>query len=106
MHGERYVFCATVRQELLPARALPGALPSGVRTFLPPSPFRASARQARESSPYRGAEVRRPAVVWLVATNDYPIDGLTNLRIDGSEIMEGNPDINSSIRKSGNSSLS
>ena len=39
MHGERYIFCATIRQELLPARALPGALPSGVRTFLPPPPF-------------------------------------------------------------------
>ena len=37
-----------------PDRALPGALPFGVRTFLPPSrPSGASARQARWNAPYR-----------------------------------------------------
>ena len=35
---ERYIFCATIPSGY-PARALPGALPSGVRTFLPRSRF-------------------------------------------------------------------
>ena len=37
--GGRYIFCATGPSGC-PARELPGALPSGARTFLPPSPFR------------------------------------------------------------------
>jgi hypothetical protein len=44
--GGRYIFCATSPSGC-PDRALPGALPCGVRTFLPPSrPPGASARQA------------------------------------------------------------
>src|SRR5688572_19377095 len=34
-HSGRYLFCATIPSSC-PARALPGALPFGVRTFLPP----------------------------------------------------------------------
>jgi len=34
----RYFFCATGPSSC-PARELPGALPFGARTFLPPSPF-------------------------------------------------------------------
>src|SRR5215210_2430338 len=36
--GGRYIFCATDPSGY-PARALPGALPYGVRTFLPPTPL-------------------------------------------------------------------
>ena len=39
----RYIFCATIPSSY-PARALPGALPFGVRTFLPPSPLASIAR--------------------------------------------------------------
>ena len=60
-----------------PDRALPGALPCGVRTFLPPSPAtRASARQAREASRRdddtdlsrrSSRSERRRTIVWFAA---------------------------------------
>ena len=55
--GGRYIFCATIPSSC-PARALPGALPFGVRTFLPPPPLALR-------------PVRKPAVVWPTATVDY-----------------------------------
>ena len=54
----RYFFCATDPSDCS-ARALPGALPSGVRTFLPPSPL---------ATPLRWPPVRKPAIVWSAAT--------------------------------------
>src|SRR5258708_34590890 len=46
-----------------PARALPGALPYGVRTFLPPTPYRALARHALANLPTPQLEARRRAIV-------------------------------------------
>jgi len=57
-YPRRYVFCAT-NPSSHPARALPGALPCGVRTFLPPSPFRATVDKplSRPAAPkHRGAK--------------------------------------------------
>src|SRR5687768_8084704 len=45
-YPRRYVFCATSPSSH-PARALPGALPSGVRTFLPLRHFAATGRGFR-----------------------------------------------------------
>jgi hypothetical protein len=50
-----------------PARALPGALPFGVRTFLPPPPF--GLRRGKLESLLTITRVRKPAVVWLTATD-------------------------------------
>jgi hypothetical protein len=54
----RYFFCATVPSDCS-ARALPGALPSGVRTFLPPPPFGFDATSPKARSPVPGYESRR-----------------------------------------------
>ena len=62
----RYFFCATVPSDCS-ARALPGALPSGVRTFLPPPPFRL--RRGRPEGPLAVTWVRKPAIVWPTTTS-------------------------------------
>jgi hypothetical protein len=61
----RYLFCATVPSDCS-ARALPGALPSGVRTFLPPPPFRL--RRGKPGGPLTVTRVRKPAIVWPTTT--------------------------------------
>src|SRR5688572_14466706 len=48
------------------ARALPGALPSGVRTFLPPLPF--GLRRGRPEGLLTVTRVRKPTIVWPTAT--------------------------------------
>src|SRR5688572_24046340 len=62
----RYVFCATNPSDCS-ARALPGALPSGVRTFLPPSPFRL--RRGKPEGLLTVTRVRKPTIVWPAATH-------------------------------------
>jgi hypothetical protein len=51
--GGRYIFCATGPSGC-PDRALPGALPSGVRTFLSPCGKRSSSRLRRSSLSHSG----------------------------------------------------
>ena len=72
------------------------------RTALRSSDFPPRLRlRLRQGKPYQD-RVESAAVVWLIATNDYPIDRLTNLRIDELEINGGhsrNQVVNSNIQR-------
>ena len=76
--GGRYIFCAT-NPSGHPARALPGALPCGARTFLPSTHLsEARSRQAPKGRVERRSSGRLRRTI--IAFRNLRIDGFTNLR--------------------------